>query len=120
MPSQWRLRVINGPWRVYCGVLALYNSQTLAVFQDSRPPMTPSALVGLVPEADDLVKPFRDRYDPSAASGMPAHMTLLSPFKPFNEVGETVLRDLRRCFKRTRALQQKSVIRSPRPRGRVT
>jgi 2'-5' RNA ligase len=59
-----------------------------------------TALVVLVPEADDLVKPFRDRYDPSAANGMPAHITLLSPFKPLDEVDEIVLRDLRRCFRR--------------------
>jgi len=41
-----------------------------------------SALVVLVPEAEGLVKPFRDRFDPSAAKGMPAHITILFPFKP--------------------------------------
>jgi 2'-5' RNA ligase len=40
-----------------------------------------SALVVLVPEAEGLVKPFRDRFDPSAAKGMPAHITILYPFK---------------------------------------
>jgi hypothetical protein len=59
-----------------------------------------TALVVLVPQADPLVKPFRDRYDPSAASGMPAHITLLSPFKPLDEIDEIVLRDLRQCFER--------------------
>jgi hypothetical protein len=62
--------------------------------------MTGSALVVLVPEADQLVKPFRDRYDPSASAGMPAHITLLYPFKPLDEVDEIVLRDLRQCFAR--------------------
>jgi len=38
-----------------------------------------SALMVLVPEAERLVKPFRDRYDPSAAAGIPAHITLLYP-----------------------------------------
>jgi 2'-5' RNA ligase superfamily len=89
---------INGPSRLCRRVLALYK--TPAAFQRSRPPMTPSALVVLVPEADGLVKPFRDRYDPSAANGMPAHITLLSPFKPLDEVDEIVLRDLRQCFSR--------------------
>src|SRR2546423_5116994 len=32
-----------------------------------------SALVVLVPEAEALVKPFRDRYDPSAAVGCPGN-----------------------------------------------
>jgi hypothetical protein len=40
-----------------------------------------SALVVLVPEAEVLVKPFRDRFDPLAAAGVPAHITLLYPFK---------------------------------------
>jgi len=31
---------------------------------------------------------------------MPAHITLLSPFKPLDEVDERVLRDLRQCFAR--------------------
>ena len=33
-------------------------------------PSIETALVVLVPEADALVKPFRDQYDPSAAAGM--------------------------------------------------
>jgi 2'-5' RNA ligase len=39
-----------------------------------------AALVVLVPEAERLVGPFRARFDPSAAAGMPAHVTLLFPF----------------------------------------
>ena len=41
---------------------------------------TESALVVLVPEADPLVGPFRSFFDPSAALGVPAHVTLLYPF----------------------------------------
>jgi 2'-5' RNA ligase len=59
-----------------------------------------SALFIFVPEAEGLVKPFRDRYDPSAAAGVPAHITLLVPFKPPDEINEAVLDDLRRCFAR--------------------
>jgi 2'-5' RNA ligase len=62
--------------------------------------MIGSALVVLVPEAEASVKPFRDRYDPSAAAGMPAHITLLYPFKPPDEVDEAVLDSLRHCFTR--------------------
>ena len=54
-------------------------------------PSIESALVVLVPEAEALVKPFRDRYDPSAAVGVPAHITLLYPFKPPDEVDGAVL-----------------------------
>jgi 2'-5' RNA ligase len=41
-----------------------------------------SALVVLIPEAEHLVAPFRERYDPSAAEGMPAHITINYPFTP--------------------------------------
>lgn len=63
-------------------------------------PLLKSALVVLVPEAEPLVKPFRDRYDPSAAAGVPAHITLLYPFKSPDEVDQAVLDDLRHCFRR--------------------
>jgi 2'-5' RNA ligase len=59
-----------------------------------------SALMVLVPEAEPLVKPFRDRYDPSAAAGVPAHITLLYPFKHPDEVDRSVLDDLGRSFNR--------------------
>jgi 2'-5' RNA ligase len=61
--------------------------------------LSESALVVLVPEAEALVKPFRDQYDPSAGAGVPAHITLLYPFKAPDDVDEVVLDDLRRCFK---------------------
>ena len=51
-------------------------------------PLIESALVVLVPEAESLVKPFRDRYDPAAAAGVPAHITLLYPFKHPDEVDQ--------------------------------
>src|SRR6267143_2073478 len=57
-----------------------------------------SALVVLVPEAEAVVKPFRDQYDPSAAAGMPAHITLLYPFKVPDEVDQMTLDRLRDCF----------------------
>jgi len=59
-----------------------------------------SVLAVLVPEAEALAKPFRDRYDPSAADGMPAHITLLTPFKPPDEIDAGVLARLRECFRR--------------------
>jgi 2'-5' RNA ligase len=59
-----------------------------------------SALVVLVPEAEAVTKPFRDRYDPSAAAGMPAHITLLYPFKVPDEIDDITVCKLRDCFAR--------------------
>jgi 2'-5' RNA ligase len=59
-----------------------------------------SALVVLVREAEAVAKPFRDRYDPSAAAGMPAHITLLFPFKAPEHVDALTLGPLRECFAR--------------------
>ena len=63
-------------------------------------PPIESALVVLVPDAEVLVKPFRDRHDPSAAIGVPAHVTLLYPFIAPKEINSAVLDELRRCFER--------------------
>lgn len=57
-----------------------------------------SALGVLVPEAEALVKPFRERYDPSAAEGVPAHITILVPFKPPVTITADVLETLRQLF----------------------
>jgi 2'-5' RNA ligase len=56
-----------------------------------------SALVVLVPAVERLVGRYREKYDPSAAAGMPAHITLLYPFKAPDEVSEAVLHDLAEC-----------------------
>lgn len=57
-----------------------------------------SGLAVLVPEAELLVSSFRGQYDPSAAAGMPAHITLLYPFKPPHEIGDPVVGKLNQCF----------------------
>ena len=57
-----------------------------------------SSLAVLVREAGELVGPFRASHDPSAAAGMPAHITLLYPFKPPNEIGDVEIETLTRCF----------------------
>ena len=56
-----------------------------------------SGLAILVPEAEPLVHSFRDKYDPSAAAGTPAHITLLYPFKPPHEIGDPVIEKLNQC-----------------------
>lgn len=56
-----------------------------------------TVLVILVPEAELLVKPFRDDYDPSAAEGMPAHITVLYPFES-QPVGSDSISRLQHLF----------------------
>jgi len=70
-----------------------------------RMPPNESALVVLVPEAEAVAKPFRDQYDPSAVAGMPAHITLLYPFKAPDEVDDITLGKLRDCFARFEPIQ---------------
>ncbi len=63
-----------------------------------------SALVVLIPEVESLVKSFRVQYDPSAALGIPAHVTILYPFKSPDELTTDVIGSLhdlvskRPCF----------------------
>ena len=44
--------------------------------------LSESALVVLAPAAEPLVKHYRDQFDPAAALGVPAHLTVLYPFLP--------------------------------------
>jgi 2'-5' RNA ligase len=57
-----------------------------------------SALVILIPEAEVLVKSFRNRYDPQAALGVSAHVTVLYPFKPPRELTAEVIQTLEEVF----------------------
>ena len=57
-----------------------------------------SALVVLIPEAEFLVAAFRKQYDPSAAVGVPAHVTVLYPFKPPPELTAEVIQSLGDLF----------------------
>ncbi|MBS1910639.1 MAG: 2'-5' RNA ligase family protein [Bacteroidetes bacterium] len=59
-----------------------------------------SALVVLVREAEGLVGSFRDHHDPAAAAGVPAHITILYPFKEPSELAPEVLGDLAGLFAR--------------------
>ena len=49
-----------------------------------------SALVVPVPWSEPVVGRWRARYDPSAAAGMPAHITILYPFVPARDVDEAL------------------------------
>jgi 2'-5' RNA ligase len=45
-----------------------------------------AGLVIRVPESEALVSRWRTEHDPSARDGMPAHVTVLFPFKPFEQI----------------------------------
>jgi 2'-5' RNA ligase len=59
--------------------------------------MPRSALIVAVPEAEPLVHEWRLRYD-NAALGVPAHITVIFPFVPAEEIGQELLRELRELF----------------------
>ncbi|MGW2724439.1 2'-5' RNA ligase family protein [Streptomyces sp. NPDC001492] len=46
-----------------------------------------TALVVPVPEAEAVVRPWRDRFDHAARAGVPAHITVVFPFLPASLVG---------------------------------
>jgi len=54
-----------------------------------------SALAVNVPEAEPYVGALRERFDPSAKLGMPAHITVLYPFIPPERITDSVVRKVR-------------------------
>lgn len=56
-----------------------------------------------VPELEPVVSDWRRRYDVTAAGGVPAHVTVLFPFLPVDELTPPVLARLGRVFARTPA-----------------
>ncbi|HEY4027304.1 MAG TPA: 2'-5' RNA ligase family protein [Candidatus Dormibacteraeota bacterium] len=61
-------------------------------------PPRASALIVPVPQAEWLVGPWREQYDDSARTGVPAHVTLLYPFLPPEEITPADLERLRSFF----------------------
>jgi len=57
-----------------------------------------SGLVVPVPAATPAVAPWRERLDPSAVHGVPAHVTVLYPFVPPGEISDSVVRELSALF----------------------
>jgi 2'-5' RNA ligase len=56
-----------------------------------------TALIITVPEAEPLVREWRMRYD-NARLGVPAHVTLLFPFVPADQVDDALLSELEGLF----------------------
>ncbi len=57
-----------------------------------------TALAITVPEADPLTADLRRLHDPSAAAGMPAHLTLLYPFRRSGRIEPATLETLQALF----------------------
>lgn len=53
-----------------------------------------TALVVPVPDLEPLVGPWREQFDPGAALGVPAHVTVGYPFLPLTAVTASVVEDL--------------------------
>ena len=54
-----------------------------------------------VPEADDLLRPWLTRFDPSSRAGIPAHVTLIHPFLSPARIDANVVAKLTRIFSTT-------------------
>ena len=54
-----------------------------------------TALVFLVPEVERAIRSWRSAHDPSAAEGMPAHITVLYPFIAEGDLREATLNELK-------------------------
>ncbi len=53
--------------------------------------MMDTGLVLLVPEVEPIVSTYRSAHDTSAAAGLPAHITVLYPFRPFEQIDEAFM-----------------------------
>src|SRR5215471_2767472 len=60
--------------------------------------MAESALIVAVPAAEPLVGRFREKFDSSAAVGVPAHVTLLYPYLPPDSIGASEIAALTTLF----------------------
>jgi hypothetical protein len=60
--------------------------------------MAPTILIVPVPAAEPVVGAHRARFDPPAAQGVPAHITVLLPFLELEAIGEDGFHRLRELF----------------------
>lgn len=64
-----------------------------------------SAILIPVPQAEPVVGPYRLEYDPVAAAGVPAHITLIVPWLPPDEIGPGDLAELAVALDTTRPFE---------------
>ena len=67
--------------------------------------MAQSTLFVPVPEAEPWVKDLRERYDPVATAGVPAHITILFPFILPDLITESDLAKTTETFQRFRPFE---------------
>ena len=67
--------------------------------------MPQSTLLVPVPEAEPWVKNLRERYDPVAAAGVPAHVTVLFPFVSPDLLTDSDLAKTTKTFQRFRPFE---------------
>jgi 2'-5' RNA ligase len=60
-----------------------------------------TALVLEIPEAEHVVSRWRKLHDPSAADGMPAHVTLVHPFRAREEIDADAEASLTHLFRQS-------------------
>ncbi|MGW3603288.1 2'-5' RNA ligase family protein [Micromonospora sp. NPDC005161] len=59
---------------------------------------TQTALIVPIPEAEEAVGRFRESLDPAASWGVPAHVTVLYPFLPPQQINDQALTALRKTI----------------------
>jgi len=57
-----------------------------------------AALVVFVPEAEALIRPFRDKYEQTASEGLLAHITINYPFQALQPERKLLIKDLSALF----------------------
>lgn len=67
--------------------------------------MAESGLIVCVAQAESRVSALRDRFDASSRLGVPAHITVLYPFMPPDQVDDAVLEKVRDVLSRVRPFQ---------------
>jgi 2'-5' RNA ligase len=64
-----------------------------------------TAFVLRIPEAEPAIARWRELHDPSAAEGMPAHVTLVYPFRAWNEIDAAAEEALAHLFGRAHPIE---------------
>lgn len=65
--------------------------------------MAQSAIIAKVPAAEALVSDLRQRFDATAVLGVPAHIAVLSPFMPAEQITADVLHRLQDALAQMRS-----------------
>lgn len=67
--------------------------------------MAESAIIVRVLEAEPLVGRLREEFDSSAGLGVPAHITVLTPFMPPERISDAIVQQLRSSISRIRPIE---------------